>query len=258
MEQSNVATPGEQAPEFPGMLPVPVIIGEAISVKERPPRSWSTLQLPVPTFPEVTRIAPKHIARAELTVRNNGGVTIYLGPDQSTTTPSTGFPLPAGEETSLAHTEDVWATAEAAAAASAATGGWKTIIARRTATGGSGDFTSTPKLNIADFDRMLLAFRVYSVTGTAPTSNNVFAYVSTPTGDALDTATLSKGGTAGTARTTINPLMGELFHVYHAWGGGDATTSFDYDVLAYVEPTAPAGSAAAPAAVSLLAQYRDG
>lgn len=114
-------------------------------------------------------------------------------------------------------------------------GGILPLLTRRTVTGATGDNTGT-RVNIAGIDTIMFIFRVYSITGTAPTSNNVFVYWDYDVNGIIhnvDVGTLSRTA-PGIANLSKVDVAAPQMHVYHAWGGGDATTKIDFEVFAYL------------------------
>lgn len=88
--------------------PVDVRVVESVRVQDFPARSWQPTQTTV-TGASVQQLAGEHHARTHLLVRNTGAQVVYLAPQLTTATPSSGFPLAAGQQLTLDTTAAVYA-----------------------------------------------------------------------------------------------------------------------------------------------------
>ena len=88
--------------------PVDVRVVESVRVQEYPARSWQPTQTTV-SGAGFQQIAGAHHARVHLLIRNCSGATVFLAPQLTSATPSSGFPLAAGQQLTLDTTAAVYA-----------------------------------------------------------------------------------------------------------------------------------------------------
>lgn len=102
----------------PGVDAVGVYLVEPAPVRERPATSYTVGQYAAPIVGagQPTLVAGFMPTRTRLTLRNLGTATVWIGPDPSGVTPTSSFPIMAGEVRELHTSEAVYAATDTGAA----------------------------------------------------------------------------------------------------------------------------------------------
>lgn len=103
---------------------VDVVVTNTVRVELSEARSFTVGRQSVPPFTgsgvgqlNVAEVAQHHPARTLLVLVNTGSGLVYIGDSRENTTPSTGFPLPAGASLDIPTSDAVYATSAQAGVA---------------------------------------------------------------------------------------------------------------------------------------------
>ena len=91
---------------------VQIVDAEPIRVRDMPTRQWTTGSISVVPGASPVQVIGSNPFRDALWVRCGTGGTVYIGPHSDTLTPTSGWPIPAGEPDMLRTRESVWVVAD--------------------------------------------------------------------------------------------------------------------------------------------------
>jgi hypothetical protein len=218
----------EYEPESPQPDPVPVRI---VSQGAKELRRWTTHYVMAGSSPSL--LLSRREDRTSARLKNEGGVTILLAPENSISV-ATGYKLAPGEEFTTNGESEVWGIVQPGANP---IGGWINLVPRQTVNGAVQ--VAGPVISTRGLTTMRLVYRVYSVSGTTISTQTILLGVNqdgvSMSGTALAT-TANIGTTTQGVHTLVNPLAVDNIQALLSTLGSSGDAVINADVWGYFLP----------------------